>query len=81
MSSRSRAGLLPISCSTSSRRRLYLVNNNTGRVDVFDYNRKVIAGNIAVGTRPVAGRDVHGWHWLYVTSGATPTQTAAAPRS
>jgi DNA-binding beta-propeller fold protein YncE len=56
---------------------LYLVNNTTSQVGIFDYTTGQLIGSIAVGKSPVAGAISMDGGWLYVTSGATPTQTAS----
>src|SRR5262249_55096842 len=60
-----------------SRHQLYLVNNTTSLVSIFDYSTGRVTGSIAVGRSPVAGAISMDGGWLYVTSGATPTQTAS----
>ena len=60
-----------------SRHQLYLVNNTTSQVGIFDYTTNQLTGSIAVGKSPVAGAISMDGGWLYVTSGATPTQTAS----
>ncbi len=59
------------------RQRLYLVNNSTSQVLVFDYTTSTVVGSIGVGKSPVAGAISMDGSFLYVTSGATPTQTAS----
>jgi len=59
------------------RHRLYLVYNNTSRVAILDYTTNVVTRDIAVGKSPVAAALSMDGGWLYVTSGATPTQTAS----
>jgi hypothetical protein len=59
------------------RQRLYLVSNSTSVVTVFDYSTNTVVGSISVGKSPVAGAMSMDGNWLYVTSGATPTQTAS----
>ena len=59
------------------RHRLYLVYNNTSRVNIFDYTTNVVTGSISVGKSPMAAALSMDGGWLYVTSGATPTQTAS----
>src|SRR3954452_15974736 len=56
---------------------LYLVNNPTGVVTIYDYITTQVTGTIQVGKSPVAGALSMDGDWLYVTSGATPTQTAS----
>ena len=76
--------MIPLSGGTPSdvvldelRHRLYLIYNNTSRVNIFDYTTNVVTGSIPVGKSPVAGALSMDGNWLYVTSGATPTQTAS----
>jgi DNA-binding beta-propeller fold protein YncE len=60
-----------------SRHQLYLINNTTSQVGIFDYTSNQLVGSISVGKSPVAGAISMDGGWLYVTSGATPTQTAS----
>jgi len=60
-----------------ARHQLYLINNTTSQVGIYDYSAGQITGSIAVGKSPVAGAISMDGAWLYVTSGATPTQTAS----
>ncbi len=60
-----------------TRQRLYLVNNSTSTVYVYDYAAKNLVGAIGVGKSPVAAALSMDGAFLYVTSGATPTQTAS----
>ncbi|MBZ5620594.1 MAG: hypothetical protein LAQ69_17995, partial [Acidobacteriia bacterium] len=57
--------------------RLYLINNSTSLVTVLDYTTGTIVGSIGVGKSPVAGAISMDGAFLYVTSGATPLQTAS----
>lgn len=59
------------------RHRLYLVNNTTSQVGIFDYSSGQMVGSITVGKSPIAGAMSMDGGWLYVTSGATPTQAAS----
>ncbi len=59
------------------RHQLYLISNNTSRVNIFDYTNNQMVGSIAVGKSPIAGAISMDGGYLYVTSGATPTQTAS----
>jgi DNA-binding beta-propeller fold protein YncE len=59
------------------RHRLYLISNSTSRVNIFDYTTNQMVGSISVGKSPVAGAISMDGAYLYVTSGATPTQTAS----
>jgi hypothetical protein len=56
---------------------LYLINNNTSQIYVYDYIAGQVSATIQVGKSPVAGALSVDGEWLYVTSGATPTQTAS----
>ena len=56
---------------------LYLVNNTTSQVLIFDYTTNLVIGTIPVGKSPIAGAISMDSAWLYVTSGVTPTQTAS----
>jgi YVTN family beta-propeller protein len=55
------------------RHRLYLVNNNTNRVDIFDYEAKRVVGSIGVGTTPLAAAISMDNQWLYVTNNGNST--------
>ena len=59
------------------RHQLYLINNTTSQVGILDYTTGQLIGSITVGKSPVAGAISMDGGWLYVTSGATPTQTAS----
>jgi DNA-binding beta-propeller fold protein YncE len=59
------------------RHQLYLINNTTSQVGIFDYSTGQLTGSITVGKSPIAGAISMDGGWLYVTSGATPTQTAS----
>jgi len=50
------------------RGRLYLVNSNANRVDVFDYRLKKVAGSIPVGSFPLAAALSPDGAFLYVTN-------------
>ena len=56
-----------------ARHRLYLVNNNTNLVYVFDYTTNTVVSQIPVGGTPLAGAISMDGHYLYVTSSATST--------
>jgi DNA-binding beta-propeller fold protein YncE len=59
------------------RQKLYLISNSTSRVNILDYTTNQIVASVPVGRSPIAGAmSMDGTH-LYVTSGATPTQTAS----
>ena len=59
------------------RHRLYLVSNSTSLVNIFDYTANRMVGSISVGKSPIAAAISMDGAFLYVTSGATPTQTAS----
>lgn len=59
------------------RHRLYLVSNSTSRVNIFDYAANQMVGSISVGRSPIAAAMSMDGAYLYVTSGATPTQAAS----
>ena len=54
-----------------SRSRLYLVNSNTGNVDIYDYANKFLAGSIRVGSTPVAAAISMDGSRLYVSNNAS----------
>jgi DNA-binding beta-propeller fold protein YncE len=47
---------------------IYLVSNNTNRVDIYDYQAKKVTGSIAVGTTPLAAAMSMDSKFLYVTN-------------
>ncbi len=47
---------------------LYLVQNASNRVDIFDYNQQKVVGSIAVGVTPLAAAMSMDSAWLYVTN-------------
>lgn len=49
------------------RGRLYLINNNTNLVYIFDYTANKVVGSIPVGKTPLAGAISMDGNWLYVT--------------
>lgn len=51
-----------------ARGRLYLVNANTNRVDIYSYKDKALIGSILVGTSPMAGAMSPDGSYLYVTN-------------
>lgn len=55
------------------RHRLYLVNNNSARVDIYDYEAKAVVGSISVGSTPLAGAISMDNRWLYVTNNGNAT--------
>src|SRR4051794_34777275 len=59
------------------RHRLYLVSNSTSVVNIFDYTANRMVGSIPVGKSPIAAAMSMDGAYLYVTSGATPNQTAS----
>src|SRR5437016_7825886 len=54
-----------------SRSRLYLVNSNTGAVDIYDYVNKLLANSIRVGSTPVAAAISMDGSRLYVSNNAS----------
>jgi YVTN family beta-propeller protein len=54
-----------------SRSRLYLVNANTGQVDIYNYANKNLAGSIRVGSTPVAAAMSMDSRYLYVSNNAS----------
>lgn len=50
-----------------SRHYLYLINNNTSLVYIFDYTANAVISQIAVGAAPLAGAISMDGHYLYVT--------------
>ena len=52
---------------------LYVINNNTNLVYLFDYTTNTVVGNIAVGKTPLAGAISMDHNWLYVTNSGTST--------
>src|SRR5947207_6393413 len=54
-----------------SRSRLYLVNSNTGAVDIYDYANKLLANSIRVGSTPVAAAISMDGSRLYVSNNAS----------
>jgi hypothetical protein len=56
---------------------LYLVENSTNQVLIFDYSAAQLVGSIGVNKSPIAAAISMDGNWLYVTSGATPLQTAS----
>ena len=55
------------------RGRLYLVNDKTDRVDVFDYAAKRVVTSIQVGRTPLAAAMSMDSAWLYVTNNGNST--------
>jgi YVTN family beta-propeller protein len=51
-----------------ARQRLYLVNTNANRVDIYSYRDKAIIGSIRVGTSPLAAAMSPDGAYLYVTN-------------
>src|SRR5579863_5401244 len=51
-----------------SRQRLYLVNQNTNQVNIYDYINNVIVISITVGTQPVAAAMSPDNQFLYVSN-------------
>jgi len=56
-----------------ARGRLYLVNSNANRVDVYDYNAKRLLQYIPVGLQPLAAAMSMDKQWLYVTNNSSST--------
>jgi YVTN family beta-propeller protein len=56
-----------------SRMRLYLINANANRVDIWDYAAKALLSPIRVGNRPLAGAMSMDNQWLYVTNSDSRT--------
>jgi YVTN family beta-propeller protein len=57
------------------RGRLYLVNSNANRVDVYDYNEKKLLSPMGTGTQPLAAAMSPDGSWLYVTNNGSATLT------
>src|SRR5437667_7633247 len=55
-----------------ARGRLYLVNSNTGQVDIYSYANKTQIGSIRVGSTPVAAAISMDGARLYVSNNASP---------
>jgi len=51
-----------------ARQRLYLVNANANRVDIYSYKDRALIGSIAVGTSPMAAAMSPDGTYLYVTN-------------
>ena len=64
-----------------SRGRLYLVNSNTGQVDIYDYVNKSLAGSIRVGATPVAAAISMDSRFLYVSNNGSSTLSVIAGAS
>jgi YVTN family beta-propeller protein len=58
-----------------SRGRLYLVNQSAGRVDIYDYLGKRIAGTFPTGAGPVAAAISMDGNYLYVTNNTASSLT------
>lgn len=56
-----------------ARQQLYLVNNTTSLVYIFNYTTNQIVGTISVGKTPLAGAMSMDGNWLYVTSSGNST--------
>jgi len=54
-----------------SRMRLYLVNQNANRIDIYDYAARRVIGQIQAGSRPVAAAMSPDNRFLYVTNNQT----------
>jgi YVTN family beta-propeller protein len=57
------------------RQQLYLINNTTSLVSVFNYATNHVVGTIPVGKTPLAGAMSMDGNWLYVTSSGNATLT------
>src|SRR3979411_573796 len=55
------------------RGRLYLVNSSAGRIDIYDYLGKGMAGSIQVGTFPLSAAMSPDGAYLYVTNTTSST--------
>jgi DNA-binding beta-propeller fold protein YncE len=62
------------------RNRLYLVNNSTSQVIIFDYASSTVVGNFGVGKSPVAGAISMDGRWLYVPAEQHPRRRPAGRR-
>jgi DNA-binding beta-propeller fold protein YncE len=51
-----------------SRHQMYVINNNTNLVYIFDYTTNLVVGSMSVGKTPLAGAMSMDGNWLYVTS-------------
>lgn len=58
-----------------SRQRIYLVNSNANRIDVYSYAEKRILGSVPVGTLPFAAAMSMDNAWLYVTNNGASSLT------
>jgi DNA-binding beta-propeller fold protein YncE len=58
-----------------SRQRLYLVNSNSNRIDVYSYAEKRVLGSVSVGTLPFAAAMSMDNGWLYVTNNGSSSLT------
>lgn len=58
-----------------SRSRLYLVNSNANRVDVYDYAARQVLPSIRVGLLPLGAAMSMDNQWLYVTNNTSATLT------
>jgi DNA-binding beta-propeller fold protein YncE len=56
-----------------ARRQLYLINNTTSLVSVFNYTTNRVVGTFPVGKTPLAGAMSMDGNWLYVTSSGNST--------
>lgn len=55
------------------RGRLYLVNTSASRVDIYDYNEKLVVGSYGVGLQPLAAAISMDGAYLYVTNNGSST--------
>jgi len=58
------------------RGRLYLINQSTNRVDIYDYVGGQLAGSIPVGTSPLAGAMSIDGQYLYVSNNGSASLTS-----
>ncbi len=58
-----------------SRQRIYLVNSNANRVDVYSYADKRLLGSVPVGSLPFAAAMSMDNAWLYVTNNGSSSLT------
>jgi DNA-binding beta-propeller fold protein YncE len=56
-----------------ARQQLYLINNTTSLVSVFNYTTNRVVGTFPVGKTPLAGAMSMDGNWLYVTSSGNST--------
>ncbi|MFB3825990.1 MAG: hypothetical protein ACE15B_04440 [Bryobacteraceae bacterium] len=64
-----------------SRERLYLVNQNASRVDIYSYSARSVVGAIPAGSGPVAAAMSMDNAYLYISNNASSTLTVVDLRS